>query len=286
MFTFVITTIVGWFLWFIPNAVVRHTPQSWLINISHRLERGRRINNSNWGDPVVRITHNIVVKYGAGVSPGEAATQEYAYQHVDPKIVRVPKVYRYFQHRDPLDAKLKGYLFMEYIPGQNLKTLNNIGPNSEITKKLTKIIIHLGQITGGSVPGPVGGGIPRGALWGDSGAKREFQSLEDVNDWINKRMETLEETIDLTPYPLGLCHMDLCRRNMILMKDKSLCLLDWGYAGFFPRFYEMAAIKCGNDHYSTPLFEATSRAIILTEEELRCMDLVIRARDASFQWTL
>ncbi|EGD99326.1 hypothetical protein TESG_06593 [Trichophyton tonsurans CBS 112818] len=285
MFTAAITIVVGWLVWFLPASFIQRAPQDWLISISHCLKHSRKINDSNWGDPVVRITRNIVVKYGPGVSPGEAATQEYAYQHLDPKIVQVPRVFRYFQHRESLDAKLNGYLFMEYIPGQNLKTRNNIGSDSEITRKLIKIIGHLGQIAGGSVPGPVGGGIPRGTLWGDGGAKREFRSLEDVNDWVNKRIEPIDETVDLTPYPLVLCHMDLCRRNMVLKKDESICLLDWGYAGFYPRFYEMAAIRCGNDHYNTPLFEATSKAIPLTEEELRCMDLVIRAPDASFQWT-
>ncbi|KAM5485845.1 hypothetical protein MaudMau93_005289 [Microsporum audouinii] len=278
--------VTDWLLWLIPKPFVQLAPQTWLINISHRLKNERKINDSKRGDPVVRISYNMVVKYGTGVSPGEAATQEYASQHVDPNIVRVPRVYRYFQHHDPSDTKPKGYLFMEYIPGQNLKTLNNIDSNSEITKKLTKIIAHLGQIKGGGVPGPVGGGIPRGYLWGDNGAKMEFGSLEDMNAWVNKRIELLEEAVDLTPHSLSLCHMDLCRRNIILMEDRSICLLDWGHAGFFPRFYEIAAIKCSNDHYSMSLFEATTKTIALTEEELRCMDLVIKARDASLRWSL
>lgn len=70
------------------------------------------------------------------------------------------------------------------------------------------------------------------------------------------------------------------------MKDGSICLLDWGYAGFFPRFYEVAAIEVYNDGYSEILREAVNETIGLTADELRCLDLIKRARSASMRMSL
>ncbi|KAK2867908.1 hypothetical protein FQN49_003348 [Arthroderma sp. PD_2] len=280
----IITLVVDCLLWLAPRTFIRLAPQSWLISLCRRTKKEKWLGNFQLGDRVIRLPGNIAVKYGAGILPGEAATQHYAYQHVNPDIVRVPQVYRYFQ--DPSTPKLPtGYLFMEYIPGQNLKEINNLDVNDEITKRVTRIISHLGEIKGGTVPGPVGGGAPLGYPWGDDGAKTEFASLRDVNAWVNRRIESLGKAIDLTPYPLVLCHMDLCRRNIILMKDKSICLLDWGFAGFFPRFYEVAAIQCYNDHFRIALLEAAMNIMTLTEDELLCIDLIMRSRAASLIWT-
>lgn len=43
------------------------------------------------------------------------------------------------------------------------------------------------------------------------------------------------------------CHVDLCRRNIKLTESGLICLLDWCHAGFFPRFFEIAAVSCIND---------------------------------------
>ncbi|KAF3491811.1 uncharacterized protein GIQ15_01328 [Arthroderma uncinatum] len=239
----VITLLADCLLWLAPRTFIRLAPESWLISLCHRTKKEKWLGNFQLGDRVIRLPGNVAVKYGAGVLPGEAATQHYAYQHVDPDIVRVPQVYRYFQDRSS-PAWPTGYLFMEYIPGQNLKELINLDANDKITKRVTRIISHLGEIKGGTVPGPVGGGVPYGYLWGDDGAKTEFSSLVDVNAWINRRIELLEKTVDLTAYPLVLCHMDLCRRNIILMEDKSICLLDWGRRVALYRFdYQGALCK-------------------------------------------
>jgi hypothetical protein len=47
------------------------------------------------GNRVVRLSESIAVKYGFNVTESDAATQDFAYYHVDPGIVRVPRVYRF-----------------------------------------------------------------------------------------------------------------------------------------------------------------------------------------------
>lgn len=64
--------------------------------------------------------------------------------------------------------------------------------------------------------------------------------------------------------------IQLCRRNIILKDDgASLYLIDWGYAGFYPRFFEVAMISCMFPYdaaYEQPLLQEIE-VIGLTDEE-------------------
>ena len=62
--------------------------------------------------------------------------------------------------------------------------------------------------------------------FGASTVPTPLASVSDLNSWLNRRLTLQDMSIDITGYPLDLCHLDLCRRNMILRNDKiaSLCL--------------------------------------------------------------
>lgn len=188
---------------------------------------------------MVKLSENIAVKFGYGVTACEAKTQEFAHRNVDANIVHIPRVYRYFQREDPDCGSLKGYLFMEYVPGKLLEEVD-LDQNVDIIPRVAKIVAHLGTTREGQVPGPLDGGKPRGYLWGDDGASTTFTCIEDMEAWLNKRLSLQDKSIDLSFSSLVLCHMDLCRRNMILRENNTICLLDWGYSGLYPRFFELA----------------------------------------------
>ncbi|KAJ0413120.1 kinase-like domain-containing protein [Aspergillus carlsbadensis] len=252
------------------------------------------------GIPVVKISLNIVAKIGRGVAPSEAATQSFAHKELDPSIAYVPKVYRYFRrsHGTPHDER--GYLYMEYIPGQNLQDLE-AAALAELVPRVLNIIKHLGQFCGDSAPGPLGGGVPMGHIYGDDGAKTVFDSMEQMNVYMNKRLEyrniylarsrgiECSDTIDLTPHPLVLCHGDICRRNIILREDGSLCLLDWGYAGFYPWFFEVVALRSTMpylDVFEGALEREIEGTMELTDQERRDLQLVMFIRGANLRWSL
>lgn len=235
------------------------------------------------GAIVVKVTDSIVVKWGWTVTAAEAEMQEFANKNLDPDIVRVPRVYRFIQ-----DDSGRGYLFMEYMSGQNLADLDI---NDDIISRVAKIVEHLGQIQAPEQkPGPISTDQgPRGYLWGDDGVRNAFESVTDLNDWLNRRLALRHDSVDISPCPLVLCHMDLCRRNMILGEDGTVNLLDWGHAGFFPRFYEVATLSCLNPYdgdYEKPLIGAVESLLQLTEDEKRDMRMVHYARAASLRWSL
>lgn len=257
--------------------------EEWLIDLCHRAnEEGGHIGGPMGGDQVVKLSDHIAAKFGLGVCASEAAMQEFSYNTVDRNIVRIPKVYRYLESkkRDP-----HGYLFMEYIPGQNLQNID-LEARKDILPRIASIITHLGQIKS-AIPGPVTGGEPLGYIWGDYGARTAFKSIEDMNVYMNSRLQHLNANIDLTPHLLVLCHGDICRRNIILADDGSICFLDWAYSGFYPRFFELATITCAwYDSFQEPLVREVESAMNLTDEERRDMQLLLRVRHANLRWTL
>ena len=109
-----------------------------------------------------------------------------------------------------------------------------------------------------------------------------------MNDWLNKRLRLIHKEIDLRPYPLVLCHLDLCRRNIKVTEDNSICLLDWGHAGFFPLLFEYASIPRMNDDskYVNSIFQALQCVRGLASPEQECVNLLKRARAASLRYTL
>jgi Ser/Thr protein kinase RdoA (MazF antagonist) len=128
----------------------------------------------------------------------------------------------------------------------------------------------------------------QGYLWGDNGTKESFRSVEDMNCWLNKRLKLVNKAVDLHPYPLVLCHLDLCRRNIKIMEDNAICLLDWGHAGFFPWFFETAALSCVHDdtRYRNALLQALKSVKELKDAEQECVNLLLRARAASLRYIL
>ncbi|EEP75803.1 predicted protein [Uncinocarpus reesii 1704] len=262
------------------RVLIRLVPQPWVMNICRFLKKKQKAGN-NKGCAIIRLPGGIVAKIGAGVTPSEVATQSYAYHHLDRRIVCVPRIYHYFQ--DFSDRVLPtGYLFMEYIPGPTLEEFDE-PTSTHLTQRLAKVVQLLQQFQA-NIPGPVGGGIPLGNMWGYHDAGMAFNSAEDLTAWVNRRIELLKKTVDFSPCPLVLCHLDLCRRNVIVSKDGSLYLLDWAFAGFYPRFYETAGINFYKDDFWKSFLDAVNKTIALTDDEKRSMDLILRARAASLRW--
>jgi hypothetical protein len=49
------------------------------------------------GNLVLRLTSDTVVKFGLGITYHEAENQIQAYQLINPRVARVPRVHRFFQ---------------------------------------------------------------------------------------------------------------------------------------------------------------------------------------------
>ncbi|KAJ5096177.1 hypothetical protein NUU61_005533 [Penicillium alfredii] len=71
---------------------------NYLIDLCHQAENnGGRIGGEEYGDRVVQVSPQIAVKYGYGVTASEAATQDFVYRRVDPRVVHIPRVSRFIE---------------------------------------------------------------------------------------------------------------------------------------------------------------------------------------------
>ncbi|KAF2495107.1 hypothetical protein BU16DRAFT_561412 [Lophium mytilinum] len=280
---------------------VRTTSEERLKDYVQRMRADNLAGGLEEGTVVVRISEKIAVKYGFGVTAQEFATLEFAHQHINQSIVRTPEVYRFFT--DTSGTVPIGYIFMEYFRGWTLDDLD-LTVHTDIIPRVASIITHFGTISGGQVPGPIGGGKLHGYLWGIDGTRTVFTCIEDMNTWLNKRLEVrrqieekrlrlskteeernrvlehgLSTNIDLTSQALVFCHLDLCRRNMIMLEDRSICVVDFGCAGLFPRFFEPLTLSFLNPYdpeYAEPLKQLVTEQLGITEEEKWLMELVRR----------
>ncbi|TGO61256.1 hypothetical protein BOTNAR_0131g00020 [Botryotinia narcissicola] len=165
----------------------------------------------------------------------------------------------------------------------------DLDEHTDIIPRVAEIIGHLGTIQGGQVPGPIGGGQPQGYLWGDDGAGTSFTSTSDLEAWLNKRLAINDKSINLTSHPLVLCHMDLCRRNMILKDDNTISLVDWGCSGLYSRHFEFASLSFimpYDESYEKPVIEATATLLRWTDDDRDFISLLKIARAVALRYSL
>jgi aminoglycoside phosphotransferase (APT) family kinase protein len=199
----------------------------------------------------IRYGEDIWIKFGREISDltAEVQAQMYAFQHADRSSVSVPEVFHWFQRDDRM------YIVMEYIEGKNLQQyLRDDPPQAERwDDAVSEAIRSLWEfpVPSDARPGPLGGGWPRGPMWGeDFSTDHKFQSKEDLESWINgmleenKRPETMR--VNFSSERLAFSHGDLSPRHFIVQGSK-LFLVDFGASGFYPVCFDEAGLcRLGN----------------------------------------
>lgn len=198
----------------------------------------RLISGEKRGNRILKISNSLVVKYGFSVTEEEARNQRRASQLLNPDIVRVPQVQRFFR-----DDSGKGYLVMDFVEGKVVNTFTE--PHYQ---KVAAILDHFRQFSGKN-PGNIDGqGFSYYCPFPDEGL--EVSSVDKMEEWFNSRLFTHQSSgrgIHFRDCNLVLCHRDLAPRNMIWQMDGSVFLLDWLTAGFYPISFEICTQRFGND---------------------------------------
>jgi len=228
---------------------------------------------------ITRITEHTVVKGAQDIDEDVPVPSEVlALQMVrEQTSIPVPRVIRVFT---------KGYstwIAMEHIPGDQLSavwpTLSFFG-RLRVAFTLRRYVRQLRAICDprSAVPGPLGKTPAdvrtcQSPLFGTIIETRgPFASYPELSAFFNDRLvramennggnhNTPMETFDDSK-PLVLTHQDINMRNVIVGDDGRLWLLDWAWAGFYPRWFEFVAMKrqAGNEELVTeqkePLWDA------------------------------
>lgn len=180
---------------------------------------------------VIKISDHHVVKRGYEVTIEEAENQRIAYELLDSRIVRVPRVFGFFTREEKSGTSV-GYLVMEYIKGKVIDPLKD----DTAIGKIASVVSYLATFKN-DIPGPLGGGVSRGILF-DEYRDVNFGSLDGMDEWFNSRLRANNPKLTLKGCELVLCHLDIAPRNVMWLEDGTLCLIDWASAGFYPRLFE------------------------------------------------
>ncbi|CAD6578628.1 MAG: hypothetical protein ASARMPRED_008786 [Alectoria sarmentosa] len=112
-------------------------------------------------------------------------------------------------------------------------------------------------------PGPPGGGLRRGYVFTDDGCNIAFNTVYEMDDWINDRLAFQKLRLEITPKARVdgremlkdnkrgsafhrsktlMCHLGVAARIIILLRDGSFCFLDWPFARFYPSILEVCTL--------------------------------------------
>lgn len=209
---------------------------------------------------IVRI-RDFAVKFGR-ISDEEVSNQRRAYDLLDPTIVKVPRIFSYFSSAGTR------YMVMEFIhaiiPTRNWDetSIDNI----------VRAILHLHSFECDR-PGPTNGGFCKGTLWPDDD-RVSFSTHEHLEAYVESRLTDMRGKFGNTS-PLVFVHGDLALRNILLSTDGAVWLVDWEFAGYFPRSAEVAILRQGHCqnmddlHFRQSLADTLSRRENHSEEEER-----------------
>ncbi|KAI0777645.1 kinase-like domain-containing protein [Trametes elegans] len=204
------------------------------------------------------------IRYSGARGRAESRAMELVFHHTT---IPIPRVRRIIDEHDCLN--IHGYIIMDYIPG---RTLKEAWPTMSFFAKLRVAFVlrrYIRQLRSirhprTAVPGPMGPGLE--ALRGHSplygpinDTLGPFSSYAEYAAFWNERHAygmtphnaTPEEeaaiAASLIPFddsaPLVFTHNDLAMRNIIVGDDGRLWLIDWGFAGFYPPWFEFVNLR-------------------------------------------
>jgi hypothetical protein len=185
----------------------------------------------------IAYNDDIWIKYGDSVTEAEAILQQHVYEHADPSIFRTPKVYDFFTISSKDNISIT-YIVIEHVHGTALTT----SEPDDVLDRVAAAVRHLWELPLPPLAaiGPLADQIPFDWFFSDYGAGRTFQSVGELQNWINEKLKDNgypdRITLSLDCY---ICHGDLSQFN--ILRD-PIIILDWGRAGIYPRIFDEYAL--------------------------------------------
>jgi hypothetical protein len=144
---------------------------------------------------------------------GDPLTNDMASKFLDSSVVRVPRVFHFFQRQDSRDIFPTGYILIEFAEGERIDR-----PTHEQIKQIANTIENMATLHG-----PRPGGLQGNRLLGSRfEGERNLRpgSLESFNKWSNygyypgEKERCLKPDIDIGSSKHILYHLDVAPRNI------------------------------------------------------------------------
>lgn len=135
---------------------------------------------------------------------------------------------------------------MERMRGEEYATYKHRRPECEEGDAIERIADAVRHIWTLPIPadsgiGPLGPStVPVNRFFSDCGAGRTFATVQDLQDWINGKLEQRGhlDRPALDDEPPCITHGDLTQHNIMMTTDGAVGLVGWGFAGVYPRALE------------------------------------------------
>lgn len=216
------------------------------------------------GKRIVKISEQVVIKFGIGVTESEANNQRRTYLLFDSKVVRVLRVYRFFIE------KQYGYIVMKYMTNEILTLLKD----QRFIRRIARVLAHLAEISY-RILGSLKSGVPRNFFWFEN-EDLFFMNIMDIEKYFNSRLTKDNPQLDFKQCSAILCYFDVALRNILWQENDIICLLDWECAGFYSKILEVCAQRITfekNNEFNRILLKYI---IDLTEDEKDQTKLIIQ----------
>jgi len=233
-------------------------------------------------------------------SEREFNNQMFAWKTLNGEKVRVARPLQYF--KNPTEEG-SGLMVMEFLNGESWDV--NFDPS--INTKVHEAVRHMHSATPWTTeqqvyPGPLDRGRAESFPWGrgQKEAENTFRNIQDVLACADKRLvayakrgRNKKRTLDLEDQKLAICHGDLNPRNILILTDGQVALLDWEWMCMYPVVFDLACLsmlQLEDPHEKQAwLIEVLTSDVCLelekTREEVEDVLLSLRIVDrASLRW--
>jgi hypothetical protein len=184
---------------------------------------------------IVRIWPRRLIK--GPVRESEYEAQSFVTIHTT---VPAPRVYRTYRRSNGL------FIEMEFVDGERLDSIWSDLRDSEKRAFVKHIWAQIAVLRSDTPParlsslavGSISGGSVRdGAL--SEGTVGPYYSLGEFRDVLRPKSDMLEFPPNWQDEKeVVLTHADLSPRNVIVRPNRSICIIDWEFAGWWPAYWE------------------------------------------------
>ncbi|TQV91999.1 hypothetical protein V2A60_004307 [Cordyceps javanica] len=248
------------------------------------------------GRRVVRFGDSYVIKYGLNVSLKEGETLLFLKETQE---IPVPEVYGLYSRDDVKGGKVN-YIIMEYISGESLEACWSLLESCQKKEIASQLRTCLNMLRNIPAPGYFGclGGQPfeESVFWisphdepdqhrqisGPFGSEAELNKalvqkyLYNGGSAHKAKFYSRLLPSALRDHAAVFTHGDLQRKNIILKKDKSLVLIDWEAAGWYPEYWEYTSATVAAAAWKDDWHEYLSEMLDEYPNEYAWFDMIIR----------
>lgn len=231
------------------------------------------------GTRIVRLSQTLVLKGGLNARPCEASILKLVGAKGGSTIA-VPKVHRVLNiETENVYFGCRCLIVMDFVEGRSVEECwehLNEAERADVVTQVASMITTLQSIPvpQQQQPGPVNCRtcLARGFWFADMGAG-PFGSKEDLEAWFNHKLTVCKnckqapETVPPFHFDkLVYTHQDIAPRNLILGADGKVWLIDWGDAGIYPEWFEVASLNVRR--FTAPAFTDMLLKMIPKHEEM------------------